>query len=138
MTMSKRLALLGSQYVARTRGHGSSYALIDRRLFPYRQFSDLSKNSQMETAQDLKMSILKSELETSQENHSILVKREIQKLRHDMEMMQMEQRYEAKKSNLEFGTKLQEARREYYESEFRTLAWLSTPMVILCILVLFK
>ncbi|EFH62489.1 hypothetical protein ARALYDRAFT_900318 [Arabidopsis lyrata subsp. lyrata] len=41
--MSKRLALLGSQYVARTRGHGSSYAMIDRRPFPYRQFSDLSE-----------------------------------------------------------------------------------------------
>ncbi|CAA7035606.1 unnamed protein product [Microthlaspi erraticum] len=61
--LSKRLALLGVRSAISvsksSRGVGSSYGLIDRRrLFPYRQISDFTKdssppsNSQMETLED--------------------------------------------------------------------------------------
>ncbi|KAL9840921.1 putative Coiled-coil domain-containing protein [Arabidopsis thaliana] len=46
MTLSKRLALLGAQSaitLAKPRGLGSSLGLLDRRPFPYRQFSELTK-----------------------------------------------------------------------------------------------
>ncbi|CAA7023154.1 unnamed protein product [Microthlaspi erraticum] len=58
MTLSKRLALLGVRSAvstSRSRGVGSSYALMDRRPFPYRQistFTNHSKNSEMETLED--------------------------------------------------------------------------------------
>ncbi|EOA31368.1 hypothetical protein CARUB_v10014544mg [Capsella rubella] len=46
MTLCKRLALLGAQSaisLAKPRGLGSSLGLIDRRPFPYRSFSELTK-----------------------------------------------------------------------------------------------
>lgn len=47
MTLSKRLALLGAQSaisLAKPRGLGSSsLGLLDRRPFPFRQFSELTK-----------------------------------------------------------------------------------------------
>ncbi|KAG7579352.1 hypothetical protein ISN45_Aa03g035110 [Arabidopsis thaliana x Arabidopsis arenosa] len=77
-----------------------SYILHAENRVSFEMF--FSNVGRMETTQDLKMSILKSELETSQENNSILVKREIQKLRDGMKMMQMEQR------NLELNYKMQD------------------------------
>ncbi|KAG7579349.1 Coiled-coil domain-containing protein 90-like [Arabidopsis thaliana x Arabidopsis arenosa] len=46
MTLSKRLALLGAQSaitLAKPRGLGSSLGLLNRRQFPYRQYSELTK-----------------------------------------------------------------------------------------------
>ncbi|KAG7584040.1 hypothetical protein ISN44_As08g035430 [Arabidopsis suecica] len=114
MNMSKRLALLGARSalsLARRQGLGSSY----RRPFSYRQISELTKDS--------------NQSKQSQEHHSTVMQHDIEKLRGEMEKMQIELRSVIENTTNKLSREIGAVNSEVNESSIRILVSLLAVVV---------